>query len=401
MEKKGVSLIIPTLREAQNLKKLIPILDRVLGQNGLHFEILVVDDDSADGTIEIIEELAETIPVSLYVRRDMQGLSSAVLHGFRQARFPVLVVMDADLSHAPEDVPRLIAPILKQEVDFVLGSRYIKGGKISRNWGLFRYLNTYIATWLAHPLVKVKDPMSGFFALKQELLEDADFFNPLGYKIGLELIVKTRPKRIKEIPIFFGMREACESKLTFQQQLLYLAHLKRLYEYKWYFQVQFLLFCAVGGLGTIVDFSAMFIFHGLMGMNFEIARFPSFLVAATSNFQLNRMITFSDSTRQKWIRQWLGFVTVSALGFLGNFFVSTHLFNSHLFFQRHYFIPVFAGSIAGAFVNFTLSKIAVFDSSTIYGLTPGVKPFVFEKNIRQNKRGRASDKAVIHEHTEK
>jgi dolichol-phosphate mannosyltransferase len=388
----GVSLIIPTLKEAQNLRQLLPKLDQVLGQTDLCYEIIVVDDDSDDGTIEIIEKLSVTIPVSLYVRKNVKGLSSAVLYGFRQAQYSILLVMDADLSHSPEDVPRLITPVLENQADFVIGSRYIKGGRISPDWGFFRFLNTYTATLLAYPLVKVKDPMSGFFALQQKLLEEAEFFNPLGYKIGLELIVKTRPKRIKEIPNFFGQRHACDSKLTLHQQLLYLAHLKRLYEYKWYFQVQFLLFCTVGALGTIVDFSVMFVLHGLMGMSFEFARFPSFIVAATSNFQLNRMITFSDSTRQKWIRQWMGFVAVSALGFMGNFFVSTRLFSSHLFFQTHYFIPVFAGSIAGAFVNFTLSKIAIFDSSNIYGLTPGVKPFVFEKKIEETTTGRVPEK---------
>ena len=141
------------------------------------------------------------------------------------------VVMDADLSHPPEAIPGMIAR-LDDGADFVIGSRYVSGGTTDSNWGLLRWLNSKVATWLARPLTRAKDPMAGFFALRRTTFERATALNPIGYKIGLELLVKCRCVRVDEVPIHFADRQHGESKLSFREQLRYLQHLGRLYSHR-------------------------------------------------------------------------------------------------------------------------------------------------------------------------
>jgi dolichol-phosphate mannosyltransferase len=196
------------------------------------YEILVVDDHSQDGTEEACAVLARTYPLRLLVRRNERGLASAVLHGMRQARGTWLVVMDADLSHPPEAVPSLVAPLRAGKADFVLGSRYVPGGSTEEGWGLYRWLNSKIATLLAWPLARVHDPMAGFFALPGRLFEAAEGLDPIGYKIGLELLVKCRCRRVVEVPIHFRNRLHGHSKLSLREQVNYLRHLLRLYRFR-------------------------------------------------------------------------------------------------------------------------------------------------------------------------
>lgn len=233
----AVSVIVPTFREAENLRLLLPALERVLSDAGLAHEIIVVDDDSKDGTEALIARLEAATPpvaVRLLVRRGERGLASAVVHGFRHGRGDILVCMDADLSHPPETIPALVAALQGDEpADFAIGSRYVAGGGTDAEWGIFRALNSRIATWLARPLTSARDPMAGFFALRRERFEQvADTVNPIGYKIGLELLVRTRARRCVEIPIQFRDRRLGASKLSVRQQLLYLRQLGQLIAWK-------------------------------------------------------------------------------------------------------------------------------------------------------------------------
>lgn len=225
-----VSIVVPTFREADSLPSLIDRVHRLRQQTGLELELLIVDDDSRDGTEALIA--ARTEPwLQLFVRTTDRGLSQAVLYGLRKARGELLVVMDADLSHPPEVIPAMLAE-LRAGADFVLGSRYVPGGTTAEGWGLFRFLNSKVATYLARPLTSVSDPMSGFFALPRSVFERAEAPSPLGYKIGLELLVRCGCSAVREIPIHFSNREHGESKLTLQQQLLYVQHLTRLYRFR-------------------------------------------------------------------------------------------------------------------------------------------------------------------------
>jgi dolichol-phosphate mannosyltransferase len=227
-----VSVIIPTYREAENLPLLVPRIAAALHQAGLRGEIVIVDDNSQDGTEMLCKELALSYPVRLLVRTGQRGLAGAVLHGLRQATGAVLAVMDADLSHPPELIPAIVAAIRSGQADFAIGSRYVAGGQTDEDWGWFRRFNSSVATLLARPLTPVADPFAGFFALARDRFAAASPLDPIGYKICLELLVKCDCRRIAEIPIRFQDRRHGRSKLSLREQFNYLRHLGRLYWYR-------------------------------------------------------------------------------------------------------------------------------------------------------------------------
>lgn len=225
-----VSIIVPTLNEADNLPLLV---DRIAAaMAGTAHEILVVDDDSRDATPAVCSHLATRYPLRLIVRTGAtDGLGGAVLRGFAEARGHTFVVMDADLQHPPEVIPQLLAA-LDAGADFALGSRYTAGGSTEGRWGLVRKLNSWVATVLARPFAgRTRDPMSGFFALRRSTFDRARRLAPLGYKIGLELMCKCRVRNIVEVPIRFAARARGQSKLTLAEQFRYLEHLSRLYDF--------------------------------------------------------------------------------------------------------------------------------------------------------------------------
>jgi len=226
-----ISIIVPTLNEAANIPQLLPRIDAAM--NGADYEVLIVDDNSKDQTPQVCAELAKQFPVKLLVRtQPKNGLSGAVLHGMAAARGQFLCVMDADLQHPPEKLGALLEPLRGGQADFVLGSRYVPGGSTAATWGLFRKINSEVATALARPFAgRVTDPMSGFFALRRVTYLGARQLTPLGYKIALELMCKCQVKTVQEIPIHFGLRAAGESKLSLKQQFRYLEHLSRLYDF--------------------------------------------------------------------------------------------------------------------------------------------------------------------------
>ena len=226
-----ISLIIPTLNEAENLVQLLPLIDQSL--SGRQYEVLIVDDNSTDGTPQICTSLAADYPLRLIVRSEPKdGLGGAVLTGLREAGGQYLVVMDADLQHPPSQITHLVEPLKTGTADFVLGSRYVQGGTTSETWTMFRKINSSVATALARPFAgQTRDPMSGFFALPQELFRSAQRLTPLGYKIGLELMCKCRARRVIEVPIHFGARQRGQSKLTLREQWRYVEHLSRLYDF--------------------------------------------------------------------------------------------------------------------------------------------------------------------------
>jgi len=228
-----ISVIVPTYREAGNLRPLTTRISAALDAAGLDHEIIIVDDNSQDGTEEVCRELiAAGTKLRLLVRRDQRGLATAVMHGFDHGRGQILVCMDADLSHPPEAIPELVAAIASDSADFVIGSRYVPGGTTDQAWSACRWLNSRVATLLARPLTRARDPMAGFFALRRETYAQAAPLDPVGYKIGLELLVKCRCRRVLEIPIHFALRRVGESKLNLREQLRYLRHLARLMRFK-------------------------------------------------------------------------------------------------------------------------------------------------------------------------
>jgi dolichol-phosphate mannosyltransferase len=228
-----VSVVVPTYHEVENIPLLVPRVDQALRSAGLLGEIIIVDDNSCDGSEEVVARLAqEGRPVRIIVRTTERGLSTAVLRGFDESAGRYLACMDADLSHPPEALPAMIELLRGGDVDFVIGSRYCPGGSTDAAWGVFRWLNSRVAMMLAWPLTQAYDPMSGYFAMPREAYRRASGLNPIGYKIALELMIKCRCRRILEVPIHFADRRLGTSKLSVREQLNYLRHLRRLYAYR-------------------------------------------------------------------------------------------------------------------------------------------------------------------------
>ncbi len=226
-----VSVVVPTYREAANIPLLVPRVSSALREAGLEHEIVIVDDNSRDGSEEAVAELSRNLPVRILVRRHERGLATAVLYGLREARGRVLVSMDADLSHPPEAVPRLARAII-DGADFAMGSRYIPGASIDEAWTMFRWLNSKVALMMAKPLTPASDSGAGFFAISRAVLDAADPLDPVGYKVALELLVKAPIREMVEVPIHFADRKHGQSKLSLKQQVLYLRHLARLAKYR-------------------------------------------------------------------------------------------------------------------------------------------------------------------------
>jgi dolichol-phosphate mannosyltransferase len=227
-----VSLVVPTYREAENVPVLVGRVREVARAHRLDIEMLIVDDESGDGIEDAVAALGAEPWVTLVVRGGARSLSHAALEGLRRARHEVLMVMDADLSHPPEAIPRLLDALARPDVDFVFASRYVAGGSTDEGWGLGRRVNGAVARILARPLVGVRDPTSGFFALRRETFLAGVDLDPIGFKIGLELVVKCGCKNLREVPIHFARRLHGRSKLDLRERVRYLRHLKRLIDYR-------------------------------------------------------------------------------------------------------------------------------------------------------------------------
>jgi len=355
-----VSIVVPTYREAENLPHLIDRVAEMAKAHALRVEMIVVDDDSRDGAVGIVESRPEPW-VRIVVRTEDRGLSQAVLEGLRQAKGDVLVCMDADLSHPPEAVPAMLAK-LDAGADFVIGSRYAPGGSTAHDWGFLRWLNSRLATVLARPLTHASDPMAGFFAMKRSTFEAGRDFNPVGYKIGLELIVKCRCERVVEIPIHFEDRRFGVSKLTLKQQLLYLNHLRRLYSFKhgaWSELVQFL---AIGGVGTAVNLlllTALLLALAPLKLAVAIAIFGSMCV----NFALNRRLSGSLARTAAWPRSFVHFVLASSPGALVNYLATILTLGRFPGFPPQF--AALVGIAAGAAVNLVASRYLVFKATHV------------------------------------
>ena len=189
---------------------------------GHKWELIIVDDGSPDGTADLAESYAPAHPVRVVRRPGKAGLASAVLAGFGDARGDVLLVMDADLSHPPEAVPSLVSAI-DQGADLAVGSRYVKGGG-TKDWPLKRRIVSRAACLMGNLLVPVRDCTSGFFAIRRSAVDGVKL-NPIGFKIGFEVMARAKYKKVVEVPYVFRDRELGKSKFGRREILQYLVQL--------------------------------------------------------------------------------------------------------------------------------------------------------------------------------
>lgn len=229
-----LGLVIPTLREAENVRGLLAHVRSVLDPLDAPCEIIIVDDDSRDGTEEIVSAIAAQDPrVRLLVRRGERGLSGAILYGWERSDATILGVMDADLQHPPELLPRLFDAI-GDGADLAIASRYTEGGELGK-WNPLRKLFSVAAIWVTWPLqaghARAKDPMSGFFMVRRRCLRQA-VFQKAGFKLLLEVLVRGRIETVTEIPFAFGLRSKGSSKAGMRVGWDYARLLARLYAAK-------------------------------------------------------------------------------------------------------------------------------------------------------------------------
>ncbi len=230
LDEKKFALVIPTLNEAGNIEPLVTRIRRALDPEGINYEVIIVDDGSVDGTEEQVESWgASDMRVRLLVRRGEKGLAGAVVHGWRHTDADLLGVMDADLQHPPELLPKLLRAV-EDGNDIAIGSRYVHNRRVE-GWDPFRQAISWLTTLTTLPLqrpgVHVKDPMSGFFIVRRKCVEGIELQSQ-GFKILLEILVRGRIQRAAEIPFQFGLRRAGKSKADVKVVLHYFSLLGKL-----------------------------------------------------------------------------------------------------------------------------------------------------------------------------
>jgi len=355
-----ISVVIPTYKEVENIPHIVAAIHDALSGSNLEYEVVFVDDNSMDGSIEAVNKLQADFPVRILVRTNARGLSSAVLHGITNSTGEFIVVMDADLSHPASAIPKMVDLLKAKTSDFVVGSRYAKGGSIHGQWSLFRRINSRLPSLMVIPLTPIRDPMSGFFAFNRKDLPPEERLSPIGYKIGLEIYVKGRFKKPMEVPIHFSERKYGESKLSFKEQLFFLRHVRRLYQYRFPAWAEFIQFGMVGSTGVVVDLIIYLSLQKFLGVDHRLARAYSFVFAATWNWALNRLITFTYRQKMSKLLQLPAFILTSSMGFLVNWGSYVILTGYVPYFNGHRIFALFIGVILGMGINFMAARAFVF-----------------------------------------
>jgi dolichol-phosphate mannosyltransferase len=225
-----LSLVVPTYNERDRLPELVRAIFDAYARGGVAGELVIVDDNSPDGTGAVADQLAASYPITVVHRAGKLGLGTAVIDGFKASQSEFVGVIDADLSHPPDLVPRMLDVMREQGADVVIGSRYVPGGG-TRNWEMSRVLMSKFACVLARGLTPVHDATSGFFIMKRELAEGVTI-SAGGFKICLELLIRSAPKLVIEVPYVFTGRTAGESKMNLKEALGYLRQLRDLHGYR-------------------------------------------------------------------------------------------------------------------------------------------------------------------------
>lgn len=336
-ERVRLSLIIPTYNEATNVVPLIKSLEALLTPRlGASFELIVVDDDSPDGTWKVVQAILPAHPqLRLMRRQGEKGLSTAVIRGWQAARGEVIGVMDADMQHPVEANLGLFDEI-ERGADLAVASRHVSGGGVS-DWSAARRVLSRGAQLLGLLLLpgvlgRLTDPMSGYFMLRRSAIEGIEL-SPLGYKILIEVVARGRVRWIGETGYVFRERAEGESKVTARLYLQYFQHLLRL---RWATlpSSQLFRFCIVGGTGVVVDMGMLFLLSDprMLGWGLTRSKIIGAETAILTNFLLNDAWTFRELARtapglKRKFRRFLGFNAICTAGLALNVLLLNLLFN--------------------------------------------------------------------------
>lgn len=224
------SIVIPTYKEVNNIHVLLAQFAAANFANET-FEVILVDDQSNDGSLELMESLRQQYPwARMIVHTGTRSLSRSVMLGCKEANYETLISMDADLSHPVNAIPAMVQLIQQQQADMVIGSRYVQGGSVEEQWPLRRKLISRLCAFSTKQLLRlpVNDPLSGFFAIQKSTLQRGQLTNLSGWKIALEIMIKCRCKQVKEVPIHFSDRRYGKSKLTKRVAIAFVKQLSQL-----------------------------------------------------------------------------------------------------------------------------------------------------------------------------
>jgi dolichol-phosphate mannosyltransferase len=349
-----LSVIVPSFNEIDNVEPLIQRLETAL--DGVDWEVIYVDDDSPDGTAAKVRELGQTNRHVRCVQRiGRRGLSTAVIEGMLASNAAYLAVIDADLQHDERLLPQMLETLKSDGLDVVVGSRYVAGGAIG-DWDKGRAAMSGIATKLARLVVSadLTDPMSGFFMLRRQAFEGSvRRLSGQGFKILLDLFSSTpTPYRFKELPYVFGERVHGESKLDSLVIWEYLMLLLDKLVGRWV-PVRFMLFAAVGASGVVIHLATLAL--ALASFDFPIAQTTATIVAMTSNFILNNMLTYRDKRLRglKLLTGLVSFYAICSIGAVANVGIASAAF------ERNYawWVSGLAGSAVGVVWNYAVSSV--------------------------------------------
>lgn len=350
-------VVVPTFNERDNIEEVVSRLHAALA--GREWEVLFVDDNSPDGTADKVRELARRdCRVRVLQRVGRRGLSSACIEGMLASASPYLAVMDADLQHDEALLPEMLELLKSGDLEIVVGSRYVGGGSTGE-WASERAQASRLATRLSKLVLKVdlKDPMSGFFMLRREVLHEAvSRLSGMGFKILLDLFVSVpRPLRFRELPYRFRTRHAGVSKLDSLVVWEYLMMLLDKLVGR-FIPVRFLLFGFIGVLGVGVHMAVLSTGFLALQASFLSAQASATLVAMTSNFLLNNALTYRDRRLRGWglLKGWLSFAIACSIGAASNVGVAAYLFQ-----ERHvgWAWSAIAGVVVGAVWNYAVTAV--------------------------------------------
>lgn len=350
-----LSVIVPTLNERDNIEPFLQQLADALPL--VSWEVIFVDDDSRDGTADHVRAIARRdTRVRCLQRIERRGLATACIEGILASAAPYVAIMDADLQHDEQLLPRMLALLDSGAAELVIGSRYVAGGGVG-DWERGRARISRFATRLAGIICKteIADPMSGFFMCRREVFERA--FRRMsghGFKILLDLLASSPvPVRVVELPYVFRRRQYGESKLdalvAFEYAMLLADKLVGRV-----IPIRFLLFASVGGLGLAVNLAVLWGCLKLVGLGFPLAQAVATLVAMTSNFFLNNQFTYRDRRLRgiPLVRGLLVFYLICGLGAAANVGVASWVFSE----KRVWWLAGVAGAVIGVVWNFAMTS---------------------------------------------
>ena len=351
-----LSIVVPTFNEAANLATLVGKISDALGD--LNWEVIFVDDDSPDGTASEVREVAKRDHRVRCVQRiGRRGLSSAAIEGILASSAPFCAVIDGDLQHDERLLAEMLRVIQDEDLDIVSGSRYVEGGSLG-DWDESRATISRLATRLSRSVLhaELTDPMSGFFMIRRSSFEKRmRELSGIGFKILLDIFASSKePLRYRELPYEFKTRQAGESKLDSQAAWEYfMLLLDKLIGH--YVPVRFVAFTLVGGFGVVVHMLIVWIMLGYMNMDFTVAQTTATLVAMTSNYALNNILTYRDMrlTGWSWLRGWFSFTLACSVGALGNIGIAAYIFAQ----DTTWVLASLSGIIVGAVWNYAVTSV--------------------------------------------